>query len=236
MPNTLFLRLEGPMQSWGERARWSIRDTAPEPTKSGVVGLLGCALGWENDDALRALSEAVRIGVRCDRPGTPLVDYHTVSGGVMSAAGKVKINANTHLPETVVSYRAYLCDASFLVAVQSSSDWIEQLEKAVHAPIWPVYLGRKSCPPARPVYEGVGDYTSLEDALAGWPLRLRAPKNAGREKTNVESIRRVRLVLESSARNGTRRRDGTGQNKLRVFLPRYTREIHLDLPVLVEEV
>ncbi|MGC8879968.1 MAG: CRISPR-associated protein Cas5, partial [Anaerolineae bacterium] len=32
MANTLFLRLEGPLQAWGERARWRVRDTAPEPT------------------------------------------------------------------------------------------------------------------------------------------------------------------------------------------------------------
>jgi CRISPR system Cascade subunit CasD len=50
MANTLFLRLEGPLQSWGERARWDVRDTAPEPTKSGVIGLLACALGLSADE------------------------------------------------------------------------------------------------------------------------------------------------------------------------------------------
>src|SRR5690242_15982985 len=96
MPNTLFLRLEGLMQSWGERAHWSVRDTAPEPTKSGVVGLLACALGLNQDDDIRDLSRQVEVGVRCDRPGHRLVDYHTVTGGVMSAEGKVKRNATTH--------------------------------------------------------------------------------------------------------------------------------------------
>ena len=42
----LFLRLEGPLQSWGIRSRWDVRETQPEPTKSGVIGLLGCALGY----------------------------------------------------------------------------------------------------------------------------------------------------------------------------------------------
>lgn len=236
MPNTLFLRLEGPLQSWGERARWSIRDTAPEPTKSGVVGLLGCALGWESDDALRELSDAIRIGVRCDRPGSVLVDYHTVTGGVMSAEGKVKRNATTREPETVVSYRSYLCDASFLLAVQSGSEWIERLEQALDAPVWPVYLGRKSCPPSRSVYEGVGEYAGLEEALTRWPLRLRLPGNGQRDKVPSQVTARVRLVLETSLANGTRRRDGTGRNSLRMFLPRYTRDVMLDLPVAWEEV
>ena len=236
MPNTLFLRLEGPLQSWGERARWSIRDTAPEPTKSGVVGLLGCALGWESDDSLRELSDAIRIGVRCDRPGTVLVDYHTVSGGVMSAEGKVKRNATTHEPETVVSYRAYLCDASFLVAVESGLAWIERLEQALQAPVWPVYLGRKSCPPSRPVLEGVGDFPGLKEALSHWPLHLRMPGNGRQEKIQSQPNARVRLVLETSSGNGSRRRDATGRNSLRVFFPRYTHDVMVDLPVIWEEV
>ena len=39
----LLLRLEAPLQSWGTRSRWDVRDTATEPTKSGIIGLLGCA-------------------------------------------------------------------------------------------------------------------------------------------------------------------------------------------------
>jgi len=39
------------------------------------------------------------LGVRVDRPGRLLVDYHTVGGGegggVMSAEGKIKRNATT---------------------------------------------------------------------------------------------------------------------------------------------
>ena len=124
MANTLFLRLEGPFQSWGERARWSVRDTAPEPTKSGVVGLLGCALGLNKDEDLRNLNGAIRIGVRCERPGNMLVDFHTVVGGVLSAEGKVKKTASTRKPETVISFRSYLCDASFLAAVLASPEWI----------------------------------------------------------------------------------------------------------------
>ena len=57
MANTLFLRLEGPLQSWGERGRWSVRDTALEPTKSGVIGLIACALGYRDDTQIRPLSE-----------------------------------------------------------------------------------------------------------------------------------------------------------------------------------
>jgi CRISPR system Cascade subunit CasD len=208
MANTLFLRLEGPMQSWGERARWSVRDTAPEPTKSGVVGLLGCALGFSSDADLRSISKSIKLGVRCDRPGVVFTDYHTIIGGVLSADGKIKINAATKEAETVVSRRRYLCDASFLAAVQAAPELIDKLAYAIQNPVWPVYLGRKSCPPAVPVYAGVGEYLSLEDALqSDW-----------REPV------RVRAVVDCKPQEGTFRRDEVGSNRMRTFLPRYTRD------------
>jgi len=217
MANTLFLRLEGPLQAWGERGRWSIRDTAPEPTKSGVIGLLACALGlWEDSD-LRMLSDALSLGVRCDRPGVNLRDYHTVVGGVLSADGKVKRNASTGKPETVVSERHYLADASFLVAVQSSDrNLIDRLADAVQNPHWPIFLGRKSCPPSLAPYSGMGDFPDLISALRAHAT----PAEVGHSPAGP-----VRIVVE--APNGTRRRDVVRSRRLRTYGYRHTREIWL---------
>lgn len=223
--NTLFLRLEGPFQSWGERAQWAVRDTAHEPTKSGVVGLLCCALGLSADHDLRAISRQIRMGVRCDRPGVPVVDYHTIVGGVLSAEGKVKVNANTKEPETVVSWRHYLCDASFLVAVQSQPDLIERLAAAVNNPIWTFFLGRKSCPPARPVYEGVGQFADLTSALTAQPLSLRQPSG----------VVTLCAILETKPGEGVRRKDEINSNQMRTFLPRYTVEMPLQVENQAEE-
>jgi len=216
MANTLFLRLEGPLQSWGERARWDVRDTAPEPTKSGVVGLLACALGLSDDEGLRALSRGIRVGVRCDRPGTLLVDYHTIKGGVMGGDGKLK-------PGTVVSRRAYLCDASFLVAIQSVPEEIDRLAQAVQTPVWPLYLGRKSCPPACPPFESIGDYHTLEAALAAWPWY--------QWDAEPHAIQ-ARAVLESQIpTTGARRRDEILSRSRRTFGPRYTYDISLTVNI-----
>jgi CRISPR system Cascade subunit CasD len=211
MANTLFLKLEGPMQSWGERSRWSERDSAAEPTKSGVVGLLGCALGWADDDDLRGLSQAIRLGVRIDRPGEVMIDYHTIVGGVMSAEGKVKRNATTKQAETVVTRRTYLVDAVFLAAIQSTPEWIARLAAAVQVPCWPIFLGRKSCPPTRPVYAGEGDFEDLETALREAPIGRPADV--------------LRAVIEMPAGEGVRRRDELESRRLRTYLPRYTREL-----------
>jgi CRISPR system Cascade subunit CasD len=216
MANTLFLRFEGPFQSWGERARWGERDTAPEPTKSGVVGLLACALGYQDDLRIRNLSQSIRIGVRCDQPGEEVVDYHTVVEGVMSAEGKIKKNATTHKPETVVSNRVYLCDASFLVAVLSTPDWIDRLKVAIQHPTWPIYLGRKCCPPAATIFAGEGTFDDQIQALQSVPL-----------SNNSQT---VRMVIEVSPGEGVRRRDEIDSRKLRTFLPRYTRELVINIP------
>jgi CRISPR system Cascade subunit CasD len=219
MANTLLIRLEGPMQSWGERARWSIRDSTAEPTKSGIVGLLACALGLKADDSLRQISQEIQMGIRVERPGVFLMDYHTISGGVLAANGRIKINANTRLPETVVTERTYLCDASFIVALQAKPEKIARWSDAVQNPIWPIYLGRKSCPPSRPVFEGVADFSTLESALENWPLYTR----------ETEKEITVRIIVESVPGNGVRRRDEVDSNSRRTFLPRYVREYHYTL-------
>jgi CRISPR system Cascade subunit CasD len=227
MANTLFLRLEGPMQSWGERARWSVRDTAPEPTKSGVVGLLACALGMNEDSALRALSHRVRMGVRCDQPGSMLVDYHTVVGGVMSAEGKIKKNQTTKEPETVVSWRSYLCDAAFLVAIQADSIIIEELATAIQSPHWPIFLGRKSCPPSNPPFVGIGDFASLPVALEAIPIEL---SKVALSKRTADAIK-VRAVIECLPTEGVLRRDEIDTLSRRTYTPRYTREVYVSVKI-----
>jgi CRISPR system Cascade subunit CasD len=230
MANTLFLRLEGAMQTWGERGQWDVRDTALEPTKSGVVGLLACALGWNTDDQLRQLSRYIRMGVRCDRPGTRIRDYHTIGGGyknaqeggLLSADGEVKTitkGKDKGKPQTAQSWRSYLCDASFLVAVQSDDvRLITELAEAAKNPRWPIFLGRKSCVPTRPPFDGIDDYPSLEAALEQHPARLL-------DRIQAQRIaKRPRIVVECQAGEGVRHRDQIVSRSFRLFEPRHSRE------------
>jgi len=182
--NTLFLRLEGPLQSWGDQqSKFVIRRTAEAPTKSGVVGMLCAALGVSRAQAaaewLPKLS-ALRMGVRIDRPGVRWWDYHTVGAGmqmrIAEGEGKTK-------PGAMLTRREYLCDASFLVALQAEPALIAELEAAVKDPKWTLYLGRKCCPPSRPLLEcgtgfqpvidGQDAHATLLSALASVPWRRR---------------------------------------------------------------
>jgi len=244
--NTLFLRLEGPLQSWGVRARWGERDTTDAPTKSGVIGLLGCALGLRRDDArLRGLSDALRMGVRVDLPGILMRDYHTTGGGryrtiaspgrpryhdepyiggVLSAEVskgriKVKINQKTGKPETDVSNRYYLADASFLVALQGPPTVIAELATAVQSPVWPPFLGRKACVPSTPIFAGMGQFADLEEALKNL---LPSPL----VETAWQSSRptHLRLLIETGPGAGDRQYDNIGAPSRRFFRVRHVRE------------
>jgi CRISPR system Cascade subunit CasD len=160
------------MQSWGTRSRFTERDTEMEPSKSGVIGLLCAALGRPRGQPVDDLA-ALRMGVRVDREGIPARDYHTAGAktGVATADGKVKMDA-------VVSNRYYLANADFLVGLEGDDrGFLEELEAALRAPRWQVFLGRKSFLPGVPVHlpgeRGALREAGLEEALASepWPLQ-----------------------------------------------------------------
>ncbi len=139
---TLLLRLEGPMQSWGYRSRFDYRDTALEPTRSGVIGLICAAMGIARGEDISRFDLIRRMGVRVDKEGRPERDYHTALA---------VIKANGKGTDTVVSYRDYLADASFTVGLQSEDlQLLQDIADALQSPKWPLFLGRKAFPLALP--------------------------------------------------------------------------------------
>lgn len=170
--HTLLLRLAGPMQSWGTQSRFLERDTGMEPSKSGVIGLLCAALGrprMANVDDLAALT----MGVRVDREGTLRRDYQTAEEVVRADASR---------GGTVVSNRYYLADADFLVGLEGGDlVLLEQIDAALGAPHWPLYLGRKAFVPGVPVRlpdGGVRRNADLTTALCkeDWPPTSTKPR------------------------------------------------------------
>ena len=148
---TLLMRLAGPLQSWGTQSRFKIRDTGLEPSKSGVIGLVCAALGWPRETDVTALAE-LRMGVRVDREGSMERDYHTVGGSHLRGERYGVVTAEGKLGGTVVSQRYYLADADFLVGLEGDDDQLlRQIDAALAAPVWPIFLGRKAFVPGVPV-------------------------------------------------------------------------------------
>ncbi len=175
--NTLFMRLAGPMQSWGTSSRFQLRRTDIYPSKSGVLGMLLCAMGVRREDSPRALEPLNRflMGVRVDRGGILDWDYHTAGAkiGIRSAEGKIKETPSTREYETLLSRRQYLYDASFLVALQGDTDTVNASASALQNPNWPLFLGRKCCIPAEPVFAGTGSFDTLTEAFSSIPWQPR---------------------------------------------------------------
>ncbi|EGX58182.1 CRISPR-associated Cas5e family protein [Streptomyces zinciresistens K42] len=133
----LTLRLAGPLQSWGAASRFARRATERAPTKSGVLGLLAAAQGRDRSADLSDLA-ALRFAVRLDQPGTRVRDFQTAHHA----------DTGKSMP---VSERFYLSDAVFVAAVEGDRDLIGILHAAVRSPVYLPFLGRRSCPPSRPV-------------------------------------------------------------------------------------
>ncbi len=179
----ILLQLEGALQSWGEHSRFDYRDCASMPTKSGIVGMIGCAMGLRRgSEQLTVLSEKIRVAVRCDRPGKQSIDYHTVTAddAIINAQGKKRC-------KTIVTYRTYLQDAFFLVAIETDWELAQKIDHSFHEPCWPVYLGRKSCIPSKPIYIGIKEeYDSLEEAMNQYQVEGRRGKQDGIGKVFYE--------------------------------------------------
>ena len=229
----LLLRLEGPLQSWGSRARWDVRDTAPEPTKSGVIGLLGCALGYPVGDArLEALDAGLRFGVRVEHPGAIMEDYQTITdflptadgrykhSGVSVAASLSKLRADPNAtPATILSSRFYLEDAAFLVALEERATHpglSRQCAQAVQEPAWPLFLGRKACIPTRPIFDAYSEaYADLEAALQSHPWSWLASQKQNRSGRDLPDL--LCLLVEPDESTA---RDVLRQDALRVGIAR----------------
>lgn len=170
MRSFLILRLVGPMQGWSGHTYEGLRPLADYPTRSGVLGLLAACLGIARNDlaTLAALGDSLRYAVRSDsRQYSPrsLVDYHTVQGARESYQG-----LKSH--DTIQTWRGYQCDAAYTVALwlQADASWtLEQLAEAVRAPRYTPYLGRRSCPISRPLFDSLVEADDAVQALAQIP-------------------------------------------------------------------
>jgi CRISPR system Cascade subunit CasD len=150
----LVLRLAAPLQSWGTSSRFVRRNTDRAPGKSGIIGLLAAAQGRRRTDPIEDLV-GLRIGVRIEQPGRLERDFQTAR----------PLDGSAPMP---LSYRFYLADAVFVVAVQGEPSVLAGLQDALRHPVFPLFLGRRSCPPAGPVELGLRDVDIL-DVLASEP-------------------------------------------------------------------
>jgi CRISPR system Cascade subunit CasD len=155
MQPVLILKLEGAMQAWGGHTFEDLRPSHGFPTRSGLVGLLAACLGLDRRDrnAQAQLSQSVRFAVRADTKRiegrtlhpVKVTDYHTIREAR-------RANRPPKPGETVQSWREYLHDAAFTVAIgqtESATYGLEILRSKVQEPVYTPFLGRRACPLSR---------------------------------------------------------------------------------------
>lgn len=176
---TLLLWLEAPLQSWGFDSRFGRRDSLDFPTRSGVLGLLCCAMGaggeqreWLELMARQTqtvlafgLSKERKEGERKALPRQPLLrDFHMVGAGYdlndpwqkllepYMSNGKPRTSDGGG---TKMTYRYYLQDMAFAVLLTVPEAEAQVIATALQAPVWDLYLGRKNCVPTDFIYRGL---------------------------------------------------------------------------------
>lgn len=176
----LLLWLEAPLQSWGHDSKFGRRESLNFPTRSGILGLICCALGkgGEQKELLKSflgLGQEVLSFTRQEVKEKPtlLRDFHMVGSGYNE---KDKWE-NLHIPKksdggaavgggTKITYRYYLQDACFGVVFETPAEMQEQIIQALQNPVWDLYFGRKSCVPSELIYQGCYDSREKAEAQA----------------------------------------------------------------------
>lgn len=155
---TLLLRLAGPMQSWGGDSHFETRLTEHMPTKSALVGMIAAAQGRRRDESIADLA-SLHFGFRADQPGRMIEDFHT---------------ARTE-KTSYITRRYYLSDAVFLAGIESGNrEELEKIAEDLNHPSYPLFLGRRSCPPDPRLVLEIVDL-DLWQALNTYPLQGRKP-------------------------------------------------------------
>lgn len=190
----LLLWLEAPLQAWGHDSKFGRRDSLDFPTKSGVLGLLCCArgVGGEERDWLSGwagLDMQVEAFVPRDAKGAPLTrlpllrDFHMVGSGYDDAdpwqnllIPKTNEGKKPNGAGTKMTYRYYLQDMAFAVAIEAPVGEATAIADALTAPVWDLYLGRKNCVPTELVFQGL--HASAEEALAAGRVLAEAKQRA----------------------------------------------------------
>ena len=216
---TLVFQLQAPLSSWGEAAVGEFRGTAEWASLSALIGLLGAALGLlrEDESAHAALRDGLGFAVGLLSGGSLLRDYHTAQVPPRAAMKGRPHATRRHelaLPKadlsTILSTRDYRQNGACLVAIQArvptAAPSLPALAAALREPRFVLYLGRKACAPAAPLWPQLIDADSARAGFAIYATRFEAARNAAadsRGRSPLEALPALtRIAFDDHVRAG----------------------------------
>lgn len=207
MEKYLYFILEGRLQSWGESSQWKIRDSADWPTKSGIAGMLGSALGYDFDDKrIGELCNSFEIGIKTDDKFYPhLIDFQTAdyTGGLLANGQKSKGK-----PE--LKKKHYVVNKKYVVVLKGKEELLNEIYDAVIDPVWILTLGSSCCIPSTPITPHIVDGESMMDVLK-----------------SIEVFGDKDEIAQLESDYGTRRNDVRLAREGRHYESRYVRNVRI---------
>jgi CRISPR system Cascade subunit CasD len=202
--DVLVLHLEGPMVAFGDVMVDNLGRIADVPTTSALTGLIGNALGFDRTDinVLARLQDRLRFACRVDARGPRITDMQTAqlakgdewwtTHGVVGRDGGAATYNSPH-----IRYRDFDTDVRLTVACAldpaDETPTVRTVANAFERPARPLFVGRKSCLPTRPMLGEVLVAESLLDALR------QVPWSVGQIREQVPSEVLVRLPADETA-------------------------------------
>ena len=182
------LRFDAPLMSFGGVMVDQHGPTDRFPGVSMLTGLFANALGWRHNDfdALQALQARLRFAARWDKEPESLLDYHTVDLGQpkMSGPGWTSRGIPEHRAGGAAArfgthqrYRHYWANGVLTLAVDlaaAGTPSLDDMELALRHPARPLFLGRKTCLPAKSILLERTHAADLLQALENYPCDHRA--------------------------------------------------------------
>jgi len=176
----LVLRLDAPIMSFGTVMVDQHGFIDRFPGTAMLTGLIANALGWHHSDFQRLddLQRRVEYAARWDVRPQRLVDYHTADLGQtkMAEPGWTTRGAPEHRAGgsdarfgTHERHRHYWADGLMTVALALQGETAPDLDTvgdALRRPARPLFLGRKTCLPARPLLDPHRPLAEGENLLA----------------------------------------------------------------------
>lgn len=180
MARHLLLRLEGPLMAFGGETIDNLGVIRDFPAQSMLTGLIANSLGWrrEDSDAHDRLQTRLVFGARLDRAGSRITDFQTAElgrddrGWTTSGLPEGRAGGEGTYKGQHLRYRDHHADAAVLVALRlepaDEAPSLANVADALQRPARPLFLGRKPCLPAAPLFAGWIDapdvLTALKDA------------------------------------------------------------------------
>ena len=235
----LIMRLESPLMAFGGETIDNLGVIRPFPAASMLTGLLANALGWRRVEAEKHqdLQDRLVFAARIDREphgGVRMTDYQTVKmgdtvdlynrgnhwvvgwttrgrpderAGALGAAGSG--------PFTHQRWRDYWADALVMVALRlaptdvADAPTLDDLATALREPARPLFIGRKPCLPAAPLFGCFDEGETALAALLNMPLaddrntndRVRLVWPDGEDAQDMEDVTLNRRTMITDQRN-----------------------------------